>query len=272
MFIANLYSQGFNDAAGMELTSKQINFAIYSQMMMGVLGINSVSLSIGMFTLMARDLETQKTDSFLLTNVKPWQIITSYLLAAFIVSLVLNFFMLVLSVLIIGIATFWWSAATFFQIFGAMIVTTFESCAIVLLLTIVIRSSTAIGVINGILGTILGFLCGIYMPYQNMAAAAKYVGSVIPLTHCVVWMKQIVLTDVFGQIGIPEAISVELQDKWFSAGNVGLFGADVPLWAMILLGVILAVACLAISVFLLRRKLYRRDRLQKIVRSSAPSE
>lgn len=257
LFIAKLYSQGFNEAAGLNLTSNQLNFAIYSQMIMGVLVINSVSLSIGMFTIMASDFEKRKTDALMLTKLKPYELMVSYLVSALIVSFLINFVMLVISFIIIGIATSYWiSFLTFCEIVGALIITTIVSCSVMLLITTLVRSSSAMGVINGILGTILGFLCGIYMPYSNMGSAAKIIGSFLPFTHLTIWLKQIVLNNVFAQLGLPSELSLSMQDMWFSAGNVGLAGLDVPLWGMILLCGLVACVCLIVSILLLRKKLY----------------
>lgn len=255
IFIAKTYAQGFNQEAGMMLSQKQLYFAIYTQMIMGVLVINSVSLSTGMFTLMARDLETKKSDAFMLTNIKPFQLVLSYLISALFVSFVLNFLMLVVSVIIIGASTFWIGAGTFFAVFGALVVTTIISCSIMLLITVLIKSSVAIGVINGFLGTVLGFLCGIYMPYSQMGNATKNIGSLLPFTHLTIWLKQIVLKDVFGQFGMSKELSEKMQDMWFSAGNVGFCGLDVPLWAMILIGGLLALLCLVLASFILKRRL-----------------
>ena len=95
LFIAKLYAQGFNELVDGIMNSKQLNFAIYSQMIVGVLVINSVSLSTGMFTFMARDLETQKTNAFMLTKAKAVEITLSYLISALIVSFLLNFLTLI---------------------------------------------------------------------------------------------------------------------------------------------------------------------------------
>lgn len=256
LFIAKLYAQGFNEAAGISLNSNQLNFAIYSQMIMGVLVINSVSLSTGIFTFMAVDIEKRKTDAFMLTRLKPSELICSYLFSGIIVSFALNFLTLAVSVIIIGAATtYWLGAAAFFYIVGALIVTTIISCAIMLLITVLVRSSAAIGVINGIMGTILGFLCGIYMPYTNLGVGAKYVGSLLPFTHCGVWLKQIVLNDVFHQLGMSGELANQMKDMWFSAGNVGLVGLDVPLWGMLLISAIFAIGCLVLALFLLRKRL-----------------
>lgn len=259
LFIANLYAQGFNESAGMELSSNQINFAIYVQMIMGVLVINSVSLSTGMFTFMAEDLEKSKTDAFLMTNAKPFHLVISYLVSGFLVSFILNFLMLALSIIIIGASTtFWLGAGAFFSVMGALLLTSFIGCSVMLLITILVKSSPAMGVINGILGTLLGFLCGIYMPYSNMGKGVAYVGSLLPFTHLSIWLKQLVLTDAFAQLGMTNQISQMMQDKWFSAGNIGFLGMDLPLWAMLLISSVFAFVCLVIAVLLFKRSITKK--------------
>lgn len=264
LFIANLYSQGFNEIMGSNLTSGQINAMIYMQMIMGVLVINSVSLSTGMFTFMARDLETQKTNAFMLTKAKAVEITFSYLISALIVSFLLNLLTLIVSVIIIGASTgIWLGAGAFFAVVGVMILTTIIGCAVMLLITSIVRSSIAIGVISGFLGTILGFLCGIYMPYSNMGEGAVYVGSLLPFTHLTIWLKQIALGDIFNQIGIPKELGDTILKEGFSASNVGLCGANVPLWGMILISIGIGIICFGISIFLLI-KLFKKGKTPKI--------
>ncbi len=264
LFIANLYSQGFNDTAGLTLSSNQINALIYMQMIMGVLVINSVSLSTGMFQFMARDFETQKTNALLLTKTKPYQITLSYLLSAFLITILLNIVTLIVSVIIIGASTsVWLGAGAFFAVVGVMIITTIVGCAVMLLVTSIVRSSVAVGVITGCLGSILGFLCGIYMPYTNMGKEAIYVGSFLPFTHMVIWLKQITLGNLFFQFGVPTDVADKMIDVWFSGGNVGLCGANIPLWGMILLSIGVGLICFGISILLLT-KMFRKNRLTKV--------
>ncbi len=264
LFIAKLYGQGFNEAAGLNLTSKQINFAIYSQMIMGVIVINSVSLTTGMLSFLARDLETRKTDAFLLTKTKSFELVLSYLFSAIIVSFAINFLTLVISIIVIGASTFWIGAGTFFAIVGVLMLTTLISCAMMLLITVLVKSSVAIGVINGFMGTILGFLCGIYMPYENLGTAAKYIGSFLPFTHLTIWLKRIILGDVFGQFGMPANVAETMKEVWFSAGNVGLCGLKIPLWGMIILCIAVALICLIVAALLIRRRLSSGDMKKKI--------
>lgn len=269
LFIANLYSQGFNELMGSNLSTNQIHAMIYIQMIMGVLVINSVSLSTGMFQFMARDIEIQKTNAFLLTKTKPYQIMLSYLISALLVSFLLNLITLIVSVIIIGATTgIWLGGSAFFAIVGVMLLSTIIGCAIMLLITSIVRSSVAIGVISGFLGSVLGFLCGIYMPYSNMGKGAVYVGSLLPFTHLTIWLKQIALGDMFRQIGIPQEVQSSILEQGFSASNVGLCGANIPLWGMILMSVGFAILCFAISIFFLT-KLFRKQKTIKIKTSKS---
>ncbi len=263
LFIANLFAQGFNQASGLNLSSKQLNALIYIQMIMGLIVINSVSLSTGMFSLMAKDIESHKTEAFLLTKVKTYQLMISYLLSAILLSFIINFLVLIVSVIIIGGTTsFWMSAGTFFAIVGVTFIAAIIGCAIMMLVTSIARSSTAIGVISGFVGTILGFLCGIYMPFVNLGKGATYVGSFLPFTHITIWLKQIALGDAFNQFGIQKEAASAMQ-YWFSADNIGLCGANIPLWGMILLSVAFALICFAVSIFLTNRLLNKSKHKKK---------
>ena len=253
LFIANLYSQGFNEAAGLLLSEQQLNALIYLQMIMGVIVINSVSLSTGMFSFMAKDMENHKIDAFMLTKLKPYQLLTSYLLAAIFISFALNFLTLAVSVLVIGAASsFWLSAGAFFGIVGITFLSAVIGCAVMLLVTSIVRSPAAIGVISGVIGTILGFLCGIYLPFDNLGKGATYIGSLLPFTHIAVWLKQIALKDAFAQFGVSaEAANAMLY--WFSADNIGLCGANIPLWGMLLLSAGVAILCFIASVLIIKK-------------------
>ena len=259
LFIAKLYKQGFNEFSGLNLTSKQLNCAIYAQMIVGVLVLNSVSVSTGIFSLMANDFENHKTQALLLTKLKPYQFMLSYLLSSVLVTFTLNTLMWIISVIIIGITTgCWLGILTVLTVIAALLLVTFISCSVMLLITTLVKSSAAIGVINGVLGTFLGFMCGIYMPYSNMGAGAKTIGSLLPFTHLTIWLKNMVLNDIFKGFNVPTQISTMMKEYWFSAGNVGLCGANVPLWAMLILSTLFAVVCLTISVLLINNKLHSK--------------
>jgi multidrug/hemolysin transport system permease protein len=77
LFIGKTYSAGLIKSSAF-FTEKAANYLVYLQMMAGVMAVNSMSASIGAFGVIAKDFETRRADSFLLTPVSPAQLIAGY--------------------------------------------------------------------------------------------------------------------------------------------------------------------------------------------------
>ena len=261
LFIAKIYTVEMDIPAsggvGLLLSEAAKNFIVYFQMMAGVLVLNSMSLATGAFSTIAKDFESGHVDSLLLTPIKTREMILSYFCAGFISSFLINILTFILSHTIIGLTTgYWLSIETFLVVILILFVTSLISCAIMLLIVSLIKSSTALGVINGISGTLLGFLCGIYMPYSILGSGTKVIGSLIPFSHIVIWLKQVVLNNAFLQVGVVTEFKEILLDS-FSASNIGFASLSVPLWATILFAGIFGVLCLCASYYCLNKRIKR---------------
>ncbi|NLZ25704.1 MAG: ABC transporter permease, partial [Clostridiales bacterium] len=266
LFIANIYIDGIT--ANTPFDEKAAGFMVYLQMMIGVLILNSMSLSLGMFSSAANDYVSKKLHSFMTTPIKKTELLISYYIGGLIVSFLINLFTWVITVVIIGAATTYWiKAATFFSVVGVLAVASLISSSIMMLLTAIVKSPTALGVINGVAGTFLGFLCGIYMPYNTLGDGVKAVGSLIPFTHLTVWGKKIVLEDAFNQIGISGPIKEALMNDQFTASGVGFLTLDAPLWVMLLVSGIVGLICLTVAGFLFFTKRFGQNGLHKIKKS-----
>ncbi|GHU90572.1 ABC transporter permease [Clostridia bacterium] len=256
LFIAQMYASSFDYAAPGLFTKDAQYFIIYLQMMAGVLVLNSISLALGVFSTVAKDFETRRTDSFMLTKATPSQLQISYFAAAYIVSLLMNLLTWLVSLaLIYAVTGYVISGAAILVSIGVLAVCSLLSCALMLFVTALVKSSTAIGVINGIAGTFLGFLCGIYMPYSNLGKTAETVGSVLPFTHLVIWLKQTVLESAFAQVSVPSGLTDMILGEFFSAKSVGFLSFDTSLTVMVCYAAVFAGACLVAAVVLQKKRL-----------------
>jgi len=260
LFIAQMYRQGIAGSPSGDTFSKPAqNFLIYLQMMAGVLILNSMSLSMGVFSTIAKDFESGRVDNFMLTPLRKTDLLVSYLISGFIVSFTLNFLTWIISALLIGILTGYFVAfGTFLTGVVILLAASAISSAIMLFITSIVHSSAAIGVIGSIAGTFLGFLCGIYIPYSSLGSATVKIGSVLPYTHLTIWLKQTLLGDAFKQLSVPDTLKTTLLNDAFSAKNIGFAGINAPLWVMLIFCGIFALICLAAAWFLLKRRISRR--------------
>ena len=256
LFIAKLYSEGLSENAGGVFSQKATDFMVYLQMMAGVLILNSMSLSVGVFSTAAKDFESRRIDSFLLSPLPGASLLASYLAAGFLVSFLLNLFTWAASAVIIGLLTGYFVSLTVF-LYAALILLAASavSGAIMLFITALVRSSAAIGVINGIAGTFFGFLCGIYIPYSSLGSSTKAIGSFLPYSHLTIWLKQTVLASAFSQLDVPPESRGVILDEFFSAKNIGFCGLNVPLYIMLILCGVFALACFALAWRMLRKRM-----------------
>jgi len=255
LFIGKSYADGMSEVAGNALSTDTIYSVVYIQMIVGVLVLNSLSLSIGAFSTIAHDFENRKVDSFLLTPVKSSELLIAYFSGGFIISFVLNTFTWLLSILIIGIAFgYWVGLTTVIAVIVILVFSSMVSCSLMMLFTAIVKSSAAIGVFSGVAGTFLGFLCGIYMPYELLGKGVEKVGSTLPLTHITIWLKQIVLDNAFVKLGIVQEFQTAMLDS-FSAQNIGLVGVNISLGGTLVYTAAIAIVCLLIAQRIVGRRL-----------------
>jgi multidrug/hemolysin transport system permease protein len=252
LFIARNYVSVFADAP---ITESQKYFLIYTHVIAGVLILNGVSLSLGAFSVITGDFAGRKTEAFLLTPTKPLTIMLAYYTAGLLSVIVLNSVMYVAAMLAISAFTgVWFGVGVFFYAYAAVILSSVVATGIMMLFVVLVKSQAALGVLTGVLGTFLGFVCGIYMPFAAMASGVTVFSSFLPFSHFTVWLKGILLTDGYNTLGLPADMS-ELFNTNLGAYNIGFAGTDAPLWLMLLLSMVLTVGLLILSAYLLNRRL-----------------
>ncbi|MDR2751323.1 MAG: ABC transporter permease, partial [Clostridiales bacterium] len=186
LFIANTYTAELSSF----LPASEASFLVYVQMLAGIIIINSLSLAVGSYSVIASDFENRKVDSFLLAQAKAPELIASYFIQAFMVSFLMNLLLWLASLALIGGMTgFMVSFLAILQSVPILAFASFVSSSILLLFTALVKSSSAISVMNGVSGTIFGFLCGIYMPFSLLGKGVEKIGSALPFTHMAVWLK-----------------------------------------------------------------------------------
>ncbi|VEU79936.1 ABC transporter permease [Haploplasma axanthum] len=252
LFLNNMYSSYLPDV----ITEKQKNFITTSQMMGGIIVINTLTLSLGMMGNMVNDIYFKKIESFLVTPVKRSRIFISYYLSTMIVTYILSLLMWLFTIVYVVITTgYSYSFLTIISVSLLLLLFTFISTSIMIFMVSFIRSVNAFGTVSGIFGTLIGFVSGIYMPLSILPKAMTYISSVVPFTHMTVLLKQKLLADplnvvkdVIGDDGVTSFM------ENFGAKNIGIFNQNVSTtWIMIGI-VILSVVLLLITTKRLSRK------------------
>ena len=224
----------------------------------GILVINTVSLSLGIMGNIITDLELHKLDAFLVTPVKRYKIILSYYLSAILVTSVLSIFMWSLTVLYVGLtAGYWYTLTEIFIVIIMLIIFTFVSSSMMIYLTTLMKSVNAFGTLSGILGTFIGFACGIYMPLIQLGTGVKYIASVIPFTHMSIELKQVLLErpyEIMASHGIPDQ-DMDFIRQVYGSSEIGVLGMNTPMWIISIGSVLISIAFLYLAYRRMTRKM-----------------
>jgi len=117
-------------------------------------------------------------------------------LGAFVIGMIMCLVTLVLAEVYIlsnGGALLGWAALL--KVFGLLLLSTFSNTAMVLFVVSFFRSNSAFATASTIIGTIIGFLTGIYLPIGELPDAVQWVIRVFPPSHSAVLLRQVMMAD-----------------------------------------------------------------------------
>ncbi|MDY0214674.1 MAG: ABC transporter permease [Bacilli bacterium] len=231
------------------------SFLTTGVIMGGVLVINTVSLSLGVMGSIVSDLESRKLEGFLVTPIPRYKITLAYYVSAIIVTSVLTLIMWLLTVLYVGIFSgYWYSFATFSLASLLIILYTFLSSAMMLFLVSLIKSQNAFGALSGVLGTVIGFISGIYMPLEVLGEFMTKVASLNPFTHMTILLKQVLLKEPYALLHEEFVSAIETP---FGTKEIGIFGIHVDMIYLMLFTGIVAFILLFFSYHNMNKKMKR---------------
>lgn len=168
--------------------------------------------------------------------------------------------MWLLAVVAIGLSTgIFYRVEIIFGSLGYIVLFSFISSSLMVLLTTFIKSMNAFGAFSGVFGSLIGFTTGIYMPLSVLPSFMMNIASVIPFTHFVILLKSLTLTqsvEMMSNGGIP-ADSINALKEAFGASEIGFVGLDVSMiWLLIFSG-ILAVVFLTLATLRMNRRIHQ---------------
>lgn len=242
LFIGRQYTTG----DGFETISSDLKtFLSVGVIMGGVLVINTVSLSLGVMGSIVTDLESRKLEGFLVTPVKRYKIVLSYYISAIIVTFTLTFFMWVLTFLYVGFTSgYFYNFEAFMLTTLLILLYTIMSSSFMLYMVTLIKSTNAFGALAGVLGTVIGFISGIYMPLIALGDSMTKVASLVPFTHMTILLKQVLLKQAYQLI--PGAMKDAIE-PFYGTYDLPVFGISMSLSIILMISLGLSFILLALA-------------------------
>jgi multidrug/hemolysin transport system permease protein len=234
-----------------------VRFMVNSWLIAGLLTVTSFTVPLTISSNMVSDLEKRIFDDFLVAPIKRSSIVFGYAISAFIIGVMMTTLTFILGqvflILTGGTAL---SLASYGLVMGYILLSSAVFSALSFLMISFIKSTASVNAVNTIVGTLLGFLAGIYVPFAAFSDSVANVLKLNPAAQMVVLFRGVLMEPAMDLVfkNAPTGI----QENYMRVYGVSLeiFEVSWPSWWTILYMVGFGVIVLGISI--LRLNAFKR--------------
>jgi multidrug/hemolysin transport system permease protein len=163
----------------------------------GLVSITSITAAMGAFGVMVDDMAKRIIKDFYTSPIRRWKLIGGYILGAFIIGMIMSVItLLVAQIYILAQGGSLMTLVEYVETLLILLLGSFCNTSMVFFFAYFFSTESAFGTASTLLGTMIGFLTGIYIPIGVLPDSVQWVIKLFPTSHIVVLLRQ-VMTDSF---------------------------------------------------------------------------
>lgn len=173
---------------------KNPRFLMDSWIMAGLLAVTSITTTMGAFGIMVEDRSKKIIKDFSASPISRSALAGGYILSAFCIGLIMSLLAFIFAeIYIVASGGSLLEAKAMVKIFLTMILSVFSSSAIVFFIVSFFKSQNAFATASTVIGTLIGFLTGVYIPIGQLPEGVQMVIKVFPVSHAGALFRQIMM-------------------------------------------------------------------------------
>ncbi len=232
-------SNMINTSGGSPINTNDIAWLVNSWLMAGLISVNTVTTTLGTYGIIINDIEYERNKDFLSSPIKRSHVVLGYIISSWIITTVFSvvgFFLVEFFVLTQGgqMLSFMQTVETLIIIVLSVI--TFS--AVLFYIITFIKTSNAYSTFSTMIGTLIGFLAGIYVPPGVLPKFAKSVISLFPVSYSASMLRRIFTSEPLQKV-FNNASSTTLNDYKVFWGIKLMFGKTELGWSFMIIALIL---------------------------------
>lgn len=242
LFLADVTTDSAQQAAQGATGMKAL---MQSWLLAGIIVVISLTVTLSVLGTMIEDAASNQLHALLITPITRTQLVIGYLLSAWLIAVVFS-----VGALLISQGYFWLSdkptitLSSLITAIGLIMLITFSSAAFLFAITVPIQSRKSFSSMGTLVGTLSGFLLGIYIPIGQLPAFVQEITKFFPPTYGVAALRDVLMQPAM-EITFAQAPSTILD------GFKETFGLQITLFDSVTqLPVILGILAMTGIIFL----------------------
>ena len=256
LFLGEIQVSNIRQSIGMDVP--EIDALVYAWMLPGLIAVASMTLSLGNMSRLVDDAQAENLNDFLVSPMKRWQLILSYLLSCITIITFMSVLMFILSIFIVKLKGGpWLNTEQIIQSLGVMFLVIISSALLSLYIASWVKTQNTYGVVNSMVGTFIGFVTGAYMPMGIMPVFVQNMFNILPVSMGGSLLRQIYLGPILDTVFKQAPAEMVLDYRYFQGIDLKVFGNILEPNTM-LMGIIASIFILFILNFIRFSKLSKR--------------
>ncbi|HTL41976.1 MAG TPA: ABC transporter permease [Pseudolysinimonas sp.] len=246
LFLGNLQTQGLQSSFP-DAPDGAVKSFVDSWMFAGIVGITAVTTGLGSFSTFVEDGASGRFRDFLVSPISRGQLVLGYLLSSFVIALTMTLVVLVASLAyLFFVDGFALTAGQLALTVGYLALSCAAYAALSAFVVSFVRTTGAFSALSTIVGTVLGFLCGAYIPVGSLPEGVANVINALPFAQSSMIVRQQFTNGPLDDLAGGQQQAVEgLQAAYGITAQVGDWEVTVPYVVAILAAMAVVFTTLA---------------------------
>lgn len=248
LFLGDVWASEYKEIAN-------IRFLMDSWIMAGLLAVTSVTTTMGAFGTLVSDREKKMIKDFYSSPISRKSIAGGYVVSAFLIGCIMSVVAIVLvEIYIVASGGKLMSALALLKVLGLILVCTFSNTAIVFLLVSFFKSNNAFATASTVIGTLIGFMTGIYVPIGSLPDAVQFVIKVFPISHAASIFRKVIMDVPLSEAFAGASTETVIEFKKMMGVSYYFGDNEVSAWMSILILMVTTVICFGLALWNISRK------------------
>ncbi|MDD4494884.1 MAG: ABC transporter permease [Eubacteriales bacterium] len=253
LFLGDLQVQSLNSAVGKVLPDA--GWLVNAWILAGVIAVTTVTVSLAAYGTMIDDMHNGQIKDFFVAPIKRGQLVFGYMISAALISLIMNIVSFAIAegyIVLTGGELL--GPLQIAEVLGVLVLSIFSFSSMMCFIASFLKSPQAFGTLSTIIGTLIGFFTGIYVPVGVLPESIGTAMMFLPFSYSAAWLRQIFTKVPMEKIftGAPVMAAKSYADAY---GIYLYFGEkSVETWMMALIIAATGVVFFVFSVWRLSKR------------------
>jgi len=251
LFLADLMA-GAIGGEMIDATPEQIRLVISGMILSGTVAMATISSCLNATARMVIDKDDVAKD-FFVSPISRSKLMFGYVISSGIIGFIMSGLALVTTIIYLSISG---GALPTLADLGLLLLTlilgVLSANSMMFLIASLVKSRNAFGSLGSLVGTLIGFLTGVYIPIGQLPNGVSWLVRLFPTSHTASLFRQILAGNVLYDLGAPAEFVSEVNTFFGVTFNFGAFTTDFLFSAVFLFGA--SVVFYVISLYLMKKQ------------------